>query len=76
MKLVQTLIQTNTPTEYLSRVASVQTIARQGVSPLGALLAGWGADTFDVMPWMVFSGICMVGAAMIVAATQPAFRRM
>jgi MFS family permease len=76
MNLIQTLIQSNTPREYLGRVASVQTLAMQGVTPFGALLAGWGADTFRITPWLLFSGACMVGAAVVVAVTQPAFRRM
>ena len=76
MNLIQTLIQSNTPHRYLGRVASVQTIAMQGIAPFGALIAGWGADTFQIMPWLLFSGICMVGAAVLVAITQPEFRRM
>jgi MFS family permease len=76
MNLIQTLIQSNTPHEYLGRVASVQTLAMQGVTPFGALLAGWGADTFSITPWLLFSGACMVGSAVLVALTQPAFRRM
>lgn len=76
MNLIQTLIQSNTPHEYLGRVASVQSLAMQGVTPFGALLAGWGADTFSITPWLLFSGACMVGAAVLVALTQPAFRRM
>ncbi|MDP1794157.1 MAG: MFS transporter [Acidimicrobiales bacterium] len=76
MNLIQTLIQSNTPREYLGRVASVQTLAMQGVTPIGALLAGWEADTFQIMPWLIFSGVCMVGSAVLVAVSQPAFRRM
>jgi MFS family permease len=76
MNLIQTLIQSNTPHEYLGRVASVQTLAMQGVTPFGALIAGWGADTFEITTWLLFSGVCMVGAAVVVAVTQPAFRRM
>ena len=76
MNLIQTLIQSNTPHEYLGRVASVQTLCMQGVTPFGALLAGWGADTFQITPWLLFSGACMVGAAVLVAVTQPAFRKM
>jgi MFS family permease len=76
MNLIQTLIQSNTPHEYLGRVASVQTLAMQGVTPFGALIAGWGADTFQITPWLLFSGVCMVGAAILVALTQPAFRKM
>jgi hypothetical protein len=48
----------------------------QGVTPFGALIAGWGADTFQITTWLLFSGVCMVGAAVLVAITQPAFRRM
>jgi MFS family permease len=76
MNLIQTLIQSNTPHEFLGRVASVQTLAMQGVTPFGALIAGWGADTFQITTWLMFSGVCMVGAAILVAVTQPAFRRM
>ena len=76
MNLIQTLIQSNTPNEYLGRVASVQSLAMQGVTPFGALLAGWGADTFSITPWLLFSGACMVTAAVVVAITQPAFRKM
>ena len=76
MNLIQTLIQSNTPHEYLGRVASVQTLAMQGVTPFGALIAGWGADTFSITPWLLFSGACMVGSAVLVAVTQPAFRKM
>jgi len=76
MNLIQTLIQSNTPHHFLGRVASVQALAMQGIMPFGALLAGWGADTFEVMPWLVFSGICMVGSAAVIAAAQPALRKM
>lgn len=76
MNLIQTLIQSNTPHQYLGRVASVQTLAMQGITPFGALIAGWGADTFNIMPWLMFSGACMVGSAVLVSVTQPAFRKM
>ncbi len=76
MNLIQTLIQSNTPREYLGRVASVQTLAMQGVTPFGGLIASAGADTFQIMPWLIFSGVCMIGSAVVVAVTQPAFRRL
>ncbi|HUR76925.1 MAG TPA: MFS transporter [Acidimicrobiales bacterium] len=76
MNLIQTLIQSNTPREYLGRVASVQTLATQGVSPIGAIIAAAGADAFQITPWLIFSGACMVGSAVVVALTQPAFRRL
>lgn len=76
MNLIQTLIQSNTPHDYLGRVASVQTWTMQGLTPIGALVAGWGADTMGLTRWLLITGIALVASAVIVSVTQPAFRRM
>jgi MFS family permease len=76
VNLLQTLIQSNTPRPYLGRVASVQTWVMQGLTPVGALAAGWGADGFGVTTWLLLSGAALAAAAIVISMAQPALRDM
>jgi MFS family permease len=76
MNLNQTLVQSNTPSEFMGRVMSVHTLCFMGISPIGALLAGAGAGVIGAGNWVVISGLVWAGCAVMFGITQPALRRM
>lgn len=76
MNLNQTLIQSNTPLELMGRVMSIHTIAFMGITPMGALGAGFMADMVGAPTWVAISGFMLTGIALLALLTQPKLRRM
>lgn len=76
MNLNQTLIQSNTPLDLMGRVMSIHTIAFMGVTPMGALGAGFMADMVGAPTWVAISGFMLTGIALLALLTQPKLRRM
>lgn len=76
MNLNQTLIQSNTPLDLMGRVMSIHTLAFMGITPMGALGAGFMADVVGAPTWVAISGFTLTGIAIIVLLTQPKLRRM
>lgn len=76
INLNQTLIQTNTPGELMGRVMSVHTLAFVGIGPIGALIAGAGAETFGPAAWIVGCGGFIALTAVVALLTQPDIRRL
>jgi predicted MFS family arabinose efflux permease len=76
INLNQTLIQSNTPHELMGRVMSVHTLSFIGVGPIGALLAGAGAEAFGPATWVFGCGIFIAATAVFVLLTQPSIRRL
>ncbi|MEX2394654.1 MAG: MFS transporter [Actinomycetota bacterium] len=76
INLNQMLIQANTPANLMGRVMSVHTLAFVGIGPIGALLAGAGAEAFGPGTWIFGCGIFIAATAVFVLLTQPAIRRL
>ncbi len=76
INLNQTLIQSNTPHELMGRVMSVHTLSFIGVGPIGALVAGAGAEAFGPATWVFGCGIFIAATAVFVLLTQPSIRRL
>jgi MFS family permease len=76
INLNQTLIQTNSPHELMGRVMSVHTLAFVGIGPLGALLAGAGAEAFGPGTWIIGCGAFIALTGVVALLTQPAIRRL
>ena len=71
-----TLIQSHTPNAVMGRVMSIYTLVQMGGSPLGALLAGGGAEVVGAGEWFAICGALTAGVALLFLVTQPALRRM
>ena len=76
INLNQTLIQSRTPHELMGRVMSVHTLAFIGIGPIGALVAGAGAEAFGAAAWIGASGAFIALAGIVALATQPDIRRL
>jgi MFS family permease len=76
INLNQTLIQTNTPHELMGRVMSVHTLSFVGIGPIGALIAGAGAEAFGPAAWIAGCGVFIAATAVVVLLTQPSIRRL
>ncbi len=76
INLNQTLIQTRTPHELMGRVMSVSTIAFAGIGPIGALIAGAGAEAFSAATWIAACGAFIAATGVVALATQPAVREL
>ncbi len=62
--LTNTLLQTIAPDELRGRVISLYALAFVGISPFGALLAGWVAERYSTPAALVIGGsVCAVGTA-------------
>ncbi len=64
--LTNTLIQAVVPDNFRGRVLSLYTLTFFGLSPVGSLIVGITADQIGTLPaiWL-FSGACLLGAALI-----------
>jgi MFS family permease len=76
INLNQMLIQTNTPANLMGRVMSVHTLAFVGIGPIGALIAGAGAEAFGPGRWIFGCGVFIAATAIFVLITQPSIRRL
>jgi MFS family permease len=76
MTMMQTLVQSNTPQEFMGRVMSVHALCMGGITPFGSLIAGAGAAAIGLVPWLGLSGATLVGLSVVIAFAQPALRRM
>jgi MFS family permease len=76
INLNQTLVQGNTPDQYMGRVMSVHTLGFMGFAPLGALLSGAMAGVIGASEWMAVSGATLTAITLVILATQGALRRM
>ena len=76
MNLNLTLIQSNTPSSVMGRVMAIYTLIMMGGSPLGALLAGLGAEWVGAGAWFSLCGAAMVAVGAVFLLTQPGLRRM
>jgi hypothetical protein len=76
INLNQTLVQGNTPDQYMGRVMSVHTLGFMGFAPLGALLSGAMAGVIGASEWMAVSGAILTAVTLVILATQGPLRRM
>lgn len=76
INLNQTLIQSHTPHQLMGRVMSVHTLSFIGIGPIGALLAGAGAEAFGPGTWVIGCGLFIALVAVLTLATQPDIRRL
>lgn len=76
MNLNLTLIQANTPQPVMGRVMSIYTLGFMGGIPLGALLAGFGADIVGAPMYFAACGLANALFAGGAILTQPQMRRM
>lgn len=76
MNLTQTLVQSNTPQEFMGRVMAVWTLVFMGVAPLGSLLAGAGAGWIGAPAWIAIGGALQSAIAIAMLVTQPGLREM
>lgn len=76
INLNQTLIQMRTPHELMGRVVSVQTLSFAGIGPIGALVAGAGAEAIGAATWVVICGAFIAATGVLVVATQPDVRAL
>jgi predicted MFS family arabinose efflux permease len=76
INLNQTLIQTRTPNELMGRVMSVSTLAFAGIGPIGALIAGGGADALGAATWVALCGAFIAATGIVALATQRDVREL
>ena len=76
INLNQTLVQMRTPHELMGRVTSVQTLSFVGIGPIGALLAGAGAEAIGAAVWIGICGAFIAATGVLVLATQPDVRAL
>jgi MFS family permease len=76
INLNQTLVQGNTPDNYLGRVMSIHTLGFLGFAPLGSLLSGVMAASIGASEWMAVSGTILTCVAVLIFLTQGQLRRM
>lgn len=76
INLNQTLVQGNTPDNYMGRVMSIHTLGFLGFAPMGSLLSGAMAATIGASEWMAVSGVILTCLTILVLVTQPALRKM
>jgi MFS family permease len=69
--LTNTLLQTIAPNELRGRVVSVYSFAFIGMAPLGALLAGTGAQVFGVSAMLVVGGLITIAGAVSLLLRSP-----
>ncbi len=72
----QTLVQLNTPDAMMGRVMSIYALSIAGVLPLGALIAGIGAEFIGPDWYMAFSGAVLFVAAVYSNITLRELREM
>ncbi len=71
-----TLVQSHTPRPVMGRVMSIYTLGMMGGSPLGALLAGGGAELVGAGEWFAICGAAIALLGVLFLITQPRVRRM
>ena len=76
MNLNLTLIQANTPQPVMGRVMSIYGLCFMGGMPLGALIAGFGAQAVGAPTYFVLCGAIMAVVTLGAIASQPSLRRM
>lgn len=72
----QTLVQMNTPDAMMGRVMSIYALSIAGLLPLGALIAGIGAEIIGPDWYMAFSGAVLFVAAVYSNITLRELRDM
>ena len=70
-----TVLQSIVPDELRGRVASLYVVSFLGISPLGALGAGWIAEHIGPQATLAAGGACALAAALAYAIKLPAIRR-
>ena len=70
-----TVLQSIVPDELRGRVASLYVVSFLGISPLGALAAGWVAERIGPQETLAAGGACALAAALLYALALPAIRR-
>ncbi len=70
-----TVLQSIVPDELRGRVASLYVVSFLGISPLGALGAGWIAERIGAQATLAAGGACTLAAALLYAIKLPAIRR-
>lgn len=76
INLNQTLVQGNTPDNYMGRVMSIHTLGFLGFAPMGSLLSGGMAALIGASEWMAVSGAILTGITILIFLSQGALRRM
>ena len=76
INLNQTLVQGNTPDNYMGRVMSIHTLGFLGFAPLGSLLSGGMAAAIGASEWMAVSGTILSCITVLIFLTQGQLRRM
>lgn len=69
-----TLVQSMVPDALRGRVMSVLSMMFMGLSPIGALLAGWLAQRIGAPATVAAGGVCCMMGAAVFAARLPALR--
>ena len=76
MNLNLTLIQANTPQAVMGRVMSIYGVCFMGGMPVGALLAGLGAQVIGAPAYFAACGVVMAVLTAGAFLSQPSLRRM
>jgi MFS family permease len=71
---MHTLVQVQVPNDLRGRVFSFYLWALQGVSPLGSLLIGWGAQAWGLSTSMFFCGLFLLTAFALIHLLNPRLR--
>ncbi len=74
--MANTLIQTLVSDELRGRVVSVYTLSFFGLAPLGALLAGWAAETIGEPLTIILSALISLAFAAFLWVRVPHLRRL
>lgn len=69
-----TLVQSMVPDALRGRVMAVLSMMFMGLSPVGALLAGWLAQRIGAPATVAAGGVCCMAGAAVFAARLPALR--
>jgi len=81
--LTNTLLQTEVPDDFRGRVMSLYSVSFFGLTPFGSLAIGLTAQAFSVpdpafgpvISLLIFGGICLIGA-LVILVRSPAVRRL
>jgi predicted MFS family arabinose efflux permease len=70
-----TVLQSIVPDELRGRVASLYVMSFLGMSPIGALLAGWAAEHIGAPATLAACGACALLAAVVYRSQLPRIRQ-
>jgi hypothetical protein len=76
MNLANSLVQTGTEDEVRGRVTSIYTLTFFGFMPLGSLLMGQIAETFNEPQAIQFGSLVLIIFAMLIWVFSPSLRKL